>query len=235
MDPNSYRGINLINDFCRLFERLIEARLSSWLVSNLPQGQMQFGFRRGVGTYDAYFLLTTTLRYFSPVKNELSYACFVDLRKAFPSVFCSKVLQSLTDAGEPKNSVRAISALFSLNDGCLRMNSFLSRSFAINRGVKEGGINSPSIFVVAYAEALRNSGVSELPTDLSEIDSNKVYYFVFADDLAIVSANLTLMGIVLRNLEAKLPEWGMSINGEKTVWMPVVPADRQSAFDAVED
>ena len=235
LDPNSYRGINLINDFCRLFERLIEVRLSKWMREKLPQGPMQFGFRKGVGTQDAFFLLSTTLRYFSRVKGVMSYVCFVDLRKAFPSVFRSKVLQSLVDAGAPKNTVRAISALFSSNECCLRMNSFLSRSFAVNRGVKEGGINSPSVFVVAYAEVLENSGVSELPVNFLEIDANKVYYYVFADDLALVSGNLTLMGVVLRNLEAKLPEFGMSINRERTVWMPVIPVDRQGCLNIEDD
>ena len=235
MDPNSYRGINLINDFCRLFERLIESRLSTWMSVRLPQGPMQFGFRRGVGTQDAFFLLSSTLRYFSRVKGVMSYACFVDLRKAFPSVFRSKVIESLNKAGAPKNLVRAISSLFSLNECSLRMNSFLSRAFSVNRGVKEGGINSPSVFVIAYAEALENSGVSELPVNLLEIDTNKVYYFVFADDLVLVSGNLSRMGEVLRCLESRLLEFGMSINREKTEWMPVVPLNREICVDSDHD
>ncbi len=225
-DPNSYCGINLINDFCCLFKRLLEQRIQSWMKSTNPQGPMQFGFREGVGTQDAFFLLSTLAK--AAVRGrELPYfACFVDLKKAFPSVLRSKAISILRNHGAPANTVRAVEALFSDNSCRLRINEFVSESFPINRGVKEGGINSPSIFSVVYAEVLSKLNASILPGNMSEVDMNTVYYFAFADDLALSCGNLSRLESVLNELNDVLPEYGMSLNQGKTVWMPFLPNSR---------
>jgi hypothetical protein len=46
-DPNSYRGINLINDFCQLFERLLEQRIQKWMKATDPQRPYAIWFPRG--------------------------------------------------------------------------------------------------------------------------------------------------------------------------------------------
>jgi hypothetical protein len=222
-DPNNYRGINLINDFCRIYERLLEGRLSTWMSSSCPQGRMQFGFRRHVSTADAFFLLTTAARYFTRVHEKICYACYVDLQKAFPSVLRSKVLESLAMAGAPRNTIRALASSFSHNSCRLGVNDFLSRPFPINRGVKEGGINSPSIFVIVYARVLRQLDVHEAPLRMNEWDPEKVYFFAFADDLALLSCNLSRVEAVLEALDKKLPAFGMQLNPKKTCWMPFLP------------
>ncbi len=225
-DPNSYRGINLINDFCRLFERLLEHRIQTWMRATTPQGPMQFGFREGVGTQDAFFILSTVARSVVRIREQPYFSCFVDLKKAFPSVLRSKAISILRTSGAPANTVRAIEALFSDNSCRLRMNEYLSEPFPINRGVKEGGINSPSIFSVVYAEALSRLNVSSLPDNMNEIDVNAVYYFAFADDLALTCGNLSKLELVLNELNLILPDYGMSLNGNKTVWMPFLPTTR---------
>ncbi len=224
-DPNNYRGINLINDFCRVYERLLDGRFSQWLDRELPQGKMQFGFRKHTGTTEAFFHLSTVAKYFSRVKNLACFTCFVDLKKAFPSVFRSSVIQALQEKGAPPNSIRALASLFSHNSCRLRVNSYLSRPFAINRGVKEGGINSPSSFVVVYAKALGEVGMEELPEDMEQLDPEKVYYFVFADDLAILSCNFSKVNDSLSLLDSVLPKYGMSLNALKTAWMPFLPVN----------
>ncbi len=225
-DPNSYRGINLINDFCRLFERLLEQRIQKWIRATSPQGPMQFGFRSGVGTQDAFLLLSTVARSVTRLRQLPYYSCFVDLRKAFPSVLRSKAISTLEKYNAPPNTVRAVRALFSDNSCRLRMNEFVSDPFPINRGVKEGGINSPSIFSVVYAEVLSKLDVCVLPESLDEIDLNVVYYFAFADDLAFTCGNLSKLEQVLNALNESLPEYGMSVNEGKTVWMPFLPTCR---------
>ena len=196
---------------------------------------MQFGFRKGVSTEDAFFLLSTTIRFFTCVRQVPAFVCFVDLRKAFPLVLRSKVLDMLLEKGAPRNTVRALGSLFSSNSCSLRLNSFLSRSFLVNRVVKEGGINSPSVFSVTYAKVLESVGFDELPEDLMELDQEKVYYFVFADDLALLATNLTLLNEKLNSLDSALPGFGMSINRKKTEWVPFVPPPSRYQVDIPDD
>ncbi len=222
-DPNNYRGINLINDFCKIYERLIEKRFQMWMTGATPQGPMQFGFRKGTGTTEAYFSLATVAKYFTKVRNLPCFSCYVDLKKAFPSVLRSSVIDALMKKGAPPNSVRALASLFSFNSCKLRVNSFLSRSFPINRGVKEGGINSPSAFVVLYALVLERLDIHPLPVNMTTLDPEKVYYFLYADDLAFLSCNLSRVNDSLNKLHVILPEYGMAMNAAKTCWMPFFP------------
>jgi hypothetical protein len=221
-----HRGINLINNFCRLFERLLEQRIQRWMRTTDPQGPMQFGFREGVGTQDAFFLLSTVARSVVRLKELPYFACFIDLKKAFPSVLRSKAISILREYGAPTNTIRAVEALFSDNSCRLRVNGYVSDSFPINRGVKEGGINSPSIFSVVYAEVLSKLNITVLPEQMEDIDVNSVYYFAFADDLAFTCGNLSRLESVLSALNATLPEYGMCMNEQKTVWMPFLPTTK---------
>ena len=58
-DRDNYRGINLINDFCRLYERLLKARLEKWIEKYDATGRSQFGFKRRSSTLDAVFTLAS--------------------------------------------------------------------------------------------------------------------------------------------------------------------------------
>jgi hypothetical protein len=54
---DNYRAIALSNDFRRIFERLLIARLSRWSIAHDATGKMQFGFKKGTGTMEAIFVL----------------------------------------------------------------------------------------------------------------------------------------------------------------------------------
>lgn len=57
-EPSSYRPLCLIDDVCKLFERLIVNRISSHLSTTGPDlSPNQFGFRRGLSTLDAVLLV----------------------------------------------------------------------------------------------------------------------------------------------------------------------------------
>lgn len=79
------------------------------------------------------------------------------------------------------------------------------------------------MFVVVYALALERIDVHPLPEDMETLDPEKVYYFVYADDLALLSCNLSRVNIALSKLHRILPEYGMAVNAGKTCWMPFVP------------
>jgi hypothetical protein len=56
-DPINYRGINLNDDFLRIYKRLLDSRMMHWLREHKPGGPQQFGFTEGVGTEDAFLCL----------------------------------------------------------------------------------------------------------------------------------------------------------------------------------
>jgi hypothetical protein len=222
--PVNYRGINLNDDFLRLYERLLVRRFSTcWLQEYNPWGEHQFGFCAGMSTEDAALALQSLAGVFTGVQGLPLFANFIDLQRAFPSMLRSKILQVLHEMGVPYELIRAFASMFSGNSGRLRIGTGLTRAFLINRGTKEGGINSPKVFNTVYANALNQLNITEYPTQILEVDPNAVYYLVFADDLVLLSGNITRLEEVTNDLERVLEPLGMKVNSDKTKWMAFLP------------
>jgi hypothetical protein len=221
--PVNYRGINLNDDFLRLFERLLDKRLVKWLLAYHPWGNQQFGFCSGVGTEDAALCLQTLAGVCTRVRGFPLFANFIDLQRAFPSMLRSQILRVLHEIGVPHELIRAFAATFSGNSCRLKIGDFLTKSFVSNRGTKEGGIKSPKIFNTVYATALKKLNVSEFPSSIHEVSQNEVYYLVFADDLVLMSGNLTRLEEISNQLTQVLDPLGMKLNSGKTKWMAFLP------------
>ncbi len=222
-DPINYRGINLNDDFLRLYERLLDSRMSLWLRESNPWGPQQFGFSEGVGTEDAFLCLETLARVCTIIHRVPFYANFIDLQRAFPSMLRSRALQVLHEMGLPFELTRAFASTFSGNSCRLKINNKLTRVFFVNRGTKEGGINSPRIFNTVYAYVLNKLNIVSFPRNVSDFDPNKVYYLIFADDLVLMSGNLTLLENRTNELDAALADVGMSVNSKKCKWLAYLP------------
>ncbi len=85
-DPTNYRAINLLDDFYRLYSRLLYKRLTSWAARYNYFSPAQFGFRPNSGTLEAVFSLQTIVRSWHMTVGQPVYCIFVDIKKAFPSV-----------------------------------------------------------------------------------------------------------------------------------------------------
>jgi hypothetical protein len=222
-DPINYRGINLNDDFLRIYERLLDARMMSWLREQKPWGPQQFGFTEGVGTEDVFLCLETLASICTNIHRVPLYANFIDLQRAFPSMLRSRALQVLNEAGLPYELIRAFASTFSGNSCCLKINNKLTRVFMVNRGTKEGGINSPRIFNTVYSHLLNHLSISHFPSNVSEFDPRKVYYLLFADDLVLLSGNLTELEVMTNALDSALENVGMKINSLKCKWLAYLP------------
>jgi hypothetical protein len=58
---------------------------------------------------------------------------------------------------------------------------------------------------------------------MSEVSQNDIYYLVFADDLVLLSGNLTGLEEILNQLTETLAPLGMAINAGKTKWLAFLP------------
>jgi hypothetical protein len=223
--PTNYRGINLNNDFLRIYERLLQARFNDWIRDHRPWGPMQFGFTPGVSTVDAFLCLQTLTRVFTNVLRVPCYANFLDLKKAFPSINRAATLNALSKMGVPYELIRAFASTFSMNWCSLCINGGLTRNIFVNKGTKEGGINSPSIFNTAYESVLKKLDIKPFPDSLENFNTSAVYYLVFADDLVLLSANLSRLESITSDLDKELRTLSMEINTDKSKWMMFLPSD----------
>ncbi len=224
-DARNYRGINLNDDFLRLYERLLNDRMQTWLSLNRPWGIQQFGFSQGVSTENAFLCLESLAGVCTRISKFPLFANFVDLQRAFPSMLRSKALHVLNSISVSFELLRAFASTIPGNTCRLRINDQLTQVFFVNRGTKEGGINSPSIFNTVYAFLLRQLGVSDFPENASDFDPGNVYYVVFADNLVLLGANLTKLENIMVDLDKVLDNLGMKVNLGKTKWMAYLPSE----------
>ena len=97
-DVGSYRPISLTSCVCKLFERMVNARLMWFLEKNNLLSPFQSGFRKQKSTMDAFSQLTSHVEK-AFKKGKHTMAIFFDLEKAYDTVWRSEILHSLHEMG----------------------------------------------------------------------------------------------------------------------------------------
>ncbi len=161
--------------------------------------------------------------YVTRILQVPGFAIFIDIRKAFPSLSRLKTIESFRKKQVPWKINRAVATLMSGTSQRLRVNGMLTKPFLVTSGTPEGSINSPEIFAMVYKVILEELDIHELPEDLSDIDPNKVYYVIFADDLSFLSLDLKALGRKTEEFKVRCAEFDMAMNSGKTKWMAFLP------------
>lgn len=215
-DPSNYRGINLLNDFYRVFERLLQARLKRWSEELDLPGRFQFGFRPARSTADPCFMLRTAAHWFNNHLNCPLFAIFIDLEKAFPSLFRQGLIDFLYETRCPRVLVTAVAACLQGNSCALRVEQFLTEVFEVIVGCREGSITSPDCFNMAYGAAIKACNFQPFPENPDNFDPDAVYILAFADDATIFSGNQTNLITALELFAENIERFKMKVNVQKT-------------------
>ncbi len=93
-DPNNYRGITISSNIGKLFNNVLNSRLTIYLNENNLISEQQIGFRKKCRTSDHMFILKCIMEQYRQSKNKL-YICFVDFAKAFDGVWHKGLLYKM--------------------------------------------------------------------------------------------------------------------------------------------
>ena len=171
-DVGSYRPITISSYVGKLFERILKNRLHKFLEENDILENSQHGFRSGFSTATYMTQLISSIQ--NDSKSHLYTAgLFVDMQKAFDSVWIDGLLYKLYSLGIFGNFLKIISTFLKNRSLIIKVNNKVSKSFSCKVGVPQGSVLSPTLFAIYINDMLKG-----LP--------NSVSRFQYADDTSLV-------------------------------------------------
>ena len=169
------------------------------LVANVVPEEQQ-GFWRGGRIYAAYLALHALIEG-ARISGERLYVAFVDVRRAFPSVRRDILWRKLSALGASDHLVRALVELYTDAQGTVRGAQGLSGVFDITLGTREGGVESPLLYVLFVADLIAHLDEATLLDGSACLDGKAVRGLQLADDLALIAKSE-------RDLNTLLEQWG---------------------------
>lgn len=206
-DRASYRPISLLPIFAKLFDKIINNRLTAFNTLHNIIPDFQFGFRQGHSTNHAlkYFHNNITR---SLTRKETMGVLSYDVEKAFDRVWQDALIYKMINMGYPKYLTILTNDFIKGRSFFVSIGSEKSEIKSIPWGVPQGSALSPTLY---------NIYTSDMPSDLScEI-------VLYADDTLLFTSDRLLNTITKRLSESAdslltyFTKWKIKINKDKTI------------------
>jgi hypothetical protein len=227
-DPNNYRGIAVMCSLAKAYASLLESKLSTYLERHRLRSACQSGFRPGLGTQDALFIVRHLQA--KHCDNRVRpppppvFACFVDFSKAFDKMRRDHLWSRLDTLGLEGELLAALQAMYKVVKMRVKVSGRLGAAFDSLLGVKQGDPLSPVLFG-AFIEMLpefMQTFASLDPSawgfleDAPTLRGFALFHLLFADDLTLLASTPQALSRMLHLLQAFCDSLDMAVNIDKT-------------------
>jgi hypothetical protein len=205
--PTSYRPISLLDTIGKVFEKILLTRILCVVGERGLLRDEQFGFRpRHSTSLQLARLVARVTRNLG--EKRLTGAVFLDVAKAFDTVWIDGLLYKLTLLNFPSYLVHTISSYLRGRTFEAAFQTATSSRRVMRAGVAQGGLISPVLFSLY---------VNDMPTP-----SRHVELALYADDTAVIATSrkptllVSYLESYLYDLQRWLSEWRIAINVSKS-------------------
>ena len=150
---SNYRGISLSSIISKVFERVILLRMTPILEEKGVPHRTQTAYQAGISCSDATEVVQEVVKAYINSGSKI-FQCFYDLEKAFDSIEHTVLLNHLYKAGINGKAWRVIGAFYDKAKARVRVGSSHSAKLQLNRGVKQGSVLSPLLFLLVIDSLL---------------------------------------------------------------------------------
>ena len=210
---SNYRGISLTSILGKLFCLILNERLTAFLDKNNIIHESQGGFQKNRQTIDHLFCLKTLISKYTK-KNGKLFTCFIDLKKAFDTVWHPGLLLKLKQLSINGPFYEIIQNLYINNKAHLIYNNHLTEPISPSIGVRQGCIISPNLFNI-YMNDFAKTLTCQF-TDPVFLADKSLNCLMFADDITLFSQNKEGLQKCLEKTFLYCNHWKLKINYEKS-------------------
>lgn len=207
-DPNNFRPISITCILSKIFEKMVNNRLSWILEERQLLDRFQFGFRKKMSVLDAHVVLSSEILN-AFINKESVIAIFFDIHKAYDRIWHVSILRQLHKWGLKGHLPRFIQGFLKNRLMQVRVQECYSTTRTQLNGIPQGSVISPLLFMIAI-------------NDLKDLFVAPIQHCLFADDWVVFirTKNLAYAQQKLQECLSKMEIWskekGIQFSTEKT-------------------
>ncbi|XP_055940827.1 uncharacterized protein LOC129971257 [Argiope bruennichi] len=210
-EPSNYRPIALTSCLCKVFEKMVNARLVHILEEKEFISPFQSGFRKNRSTIDNLLALETDIRMAFIKRNHL-VSVFFDINKAYDRAWRYGIMKNLYDLKFRGHLPLFIQNFLHQRYFKVRLGNTYSNVYCQEEGVPQGCILSVTLFVLAL-----NPILSVVPASVSKtlyVDDMQISFY--ARDMRYIERQLQT---AINNIVEWSNKHGFTFSPQKTVAM----------------
>lgn len=214
--PANYRPITLLSIVGKVYTGVLQRRLMDWSEANGIVVEEQGGFRPGRGCPEQLYALTELI-HLRRLRKRRTFACFIDIRKAYDTVWHEGLKLRLLECGIHGSMYRALCSLYSGGESTVRLRgeAGFTDFFPINTGVRQGCILSPllySIFINGLALLLKAQG---LGAAVDAAGTRRICVLLYADDIVLLAEDASDLEELMDTVREYAHMWRFDVNHAK--------------------
>ena len=192
--------------------KLFECYLLDFLSEKIYFNPRQFGYASGTSTTHSCLILKEIVKNYCRGKGK-TYACFVDLSRAFDCVNHFKLGIKLLNRQIPSDIIKILLNYLRSQSARLHWGKSVGDYYMIEQGVRQGGILSAFLFKL-YLDDLLNEVT--LMNEGCKLGLSRVNILAYADDIVLISNSKSSLNNIYNVFNAGVTELDLIINNKKS-------------------
>ena len=173
----------------------------------------QIGFMPKFSTADHIFVLKQLL--INHLNNRTHiFACFIDFKKAFDSIWHLGLLYKLQKNNISGKFYNIIQSVYQNAIGCVKLKAGLTNTFPVNRGIRQGDGLSPLLFNIYVNDIKCHIDLSQ--NDPPTLLTSPISCLLYADDLVLLSKSKNGLQIAINSVQTYCNNWKLEVNVSKS-------------------